>query len=373
MPSIHDPLQLRGLHLANRVVMAPMVTGLAIDAAPSEAQLAWYARRASAGVGLVIIEAAAIAPDARLLPSMLGIWDDAQIHGLSRLARAIQAEGVPAVLQIVHGGARAWRDGQDVAARLAPSAVPLAAGPAPLPMTEIELEATVAAFGAAARRAQAAGFNGVELHAAHYYLLSQFLSPYVNRRTDRWGGDRAGRARLALEVTRAVRRVVGADYTILARMHAIEAVEGGLTPDDAAWTAGALAAAGVDAIDASGIGQASLQDAEGQPWLSTSSAPPKGTPAGFYARHAARLKAAVPVPVIAVGQLAAPGIAQRVLDEGQADLVALARQLIADPDAARKVLDGREGELRACTECFGCFASIRKGPVRCTVNRAVAE
>ena len=361
-----------GLRLANRLVMAPMVTGLAVDAAPTDAQLAWYARRAGAGVGLVIVEASAIAADACLLPAMLGIWDEAQIPGLARLARAIRGEGVPAVLQIVHGGARAWREGDGGPARLGPSPVPLAAGPAPLSMTAVEIEATIAAFAAAARRAQAAGFDGVELHAAHYYLLSQFLSPYTNRRTDRWGGDRAGRARLAVEVTRAVRQAVGPGYPIFARMHAVEAVEGGLGPDDAAYTARALADAGVDVIDASGIGQASLQQSDGRPWLATASAPTKGTPAGFYATHAARLKAAVPVPVIAVGQLGGQGLAQRVLDAGQADLVALGRQLIADPDAARKVLAGRESELRACTECFGCFASIRKGPVRCTVNRALA-
>ena len=370
LPRIHDPLQLKDLRLANRLVMAPMVTGLAVADAPSDAQLAWYARRARAGVGLVIVEAAAIAPSARLLPAMLGVWDDAQIPGLSRLARAIRAESVPAILQIVHGGARAWRDDPDGEERVGPSAVPLAAGPAPRAMTEAEIEATIAAFAAAARRVKAAGFDGVEIHAAHYYLISEFLSPYSNRRTDRWGGGRPERARLGVEVTRAVRRAVGPEYPVFCRMHAVEAVEGGLTPEDAAHAARAFEEAGVDLIDASGIGQASLQVWEGRSFLNTSSAPPKGTPPGSYAPFAGRLKTAVTVPVVTVGQLASQGVAQRVLDQGQADLVALARQLIADPDAARKLLDGREESIQQCSECFGCFASIRKGGVRCTVNRA---
>jgi 2,4-dienoyl-CoA reductase-like NADH-dependent reductase (Old Yellow Enzyme family) len=351
--------------------MAPMVTGLAVDAAPTDAQLAWYVRRAGTGVGLVIVEATAVAADAGLVPATLGIWSDGQAGGLARLAGAIRAAGAPAVLQLVHGGARAWRDGEGGAVRLAPSAVPFAAGPAPVAMTEVEIEATIDAFASAARRARAAGFDGVELHSAHYYLLSEFLSPYSNRRTDRWGGDRERRVRLVAEVARAVRLAVGPGYPIFARLNAVEAVQGGLTTEDAAYSAQVLVAAGVDVIDASAVGQAAVQDGPGPPWLSTSSSPPKGTRPGSYAPYAARLKGTVSVPVIAVGHLGAPGVAQRVLDQGQADLIALARQLIADPDAARKVLDGREQELHDCTECLGCYASIRKGPVRCTVNRAL--
>jgi 2,4-dienoyl-CoA reductase (NADPH2) len=152
-------------------------------------------------------------------------------------------------------------------------------------------------------------------------------------------------------------------------MHATEAVEGGLSPGDAVFTARALEDAGVDVLDASGIGKASLQDRQGRAQLATTPAPPKGSP-GAYAPSTGRLRAAVKIPVIAVGQLAAPGVAQRVLDEGQADLVALARQLIADPDAARKLLDGRAAEIVPCTECAGCFGSLRKGAVRCTAVRA---
>jgi 2,4-dienoyl-CoA reductase-like NADH-dependent reductase (Old Yellow Enzyme family) len=370
VPRLSDPFRLKGLRLHNRLVMAPMVTGYAVANAPGGAMLDWYGAHARAGVGLVLVESTAVAPDATLLPFMLGAWDDAQVAGLSRLARAIQTEGVPAVLQIVHAGGRAWRD--DLAReRVAPSPVPLMPGPAPRALEEPEIAEVIQAFARAAERAKAAGFDGVEIHAAHYYLLSEFLSPYSNRRTDRWGGDLAGRARLGVEVTRAVRRAVGPEYPLFCRMHAVELFPGGMSTEDAIHFARAFRDAGVDVIDASGIGQATVAQWEGNAYLSTSSVLPKGSAPGSYAPFAGRLREEIGVPVIAVGKLGEPGVAQQVLDEGRADLVALARQLIADPRAAEKLLAGRSGEIERCQECLTCFAAIRKGPLKCSVNRAL--
>lgn len=365
---ITDPLQTKGLRLKNRLVMAPMVTGLAADHGPSEPQIAWYRERASNGLGLVIVEAAAVAADALLLPFMLGIWDDQQISALGRLAEAIKAEGVPSVLQIVHAGARAWRNDVETE-RIGPSQVSLMPAPPPRPMTEAEIQGAIDAFASAAARAKSAGFDGVEIHAAHYYLLSQFLSPYSNRRTDQWGGSREARTKLVVEVTRAVRRAVGEDYPVFCRLNAVEFVNGGLEPGDAAYAARELVTAGVDVIDASAIGHTSLGEWQGRSYLATSSAPKMGTQPGRYVPFTAKLKAAVEVPVIAVGQLAAAGLARQVLETGQADLIALARQLITDPQAAQKLLDGRDAEIRACRQCLACFTSIRTGPVRCSVNR----
>ena len=368
MPSLSDPLQVKGLRLRNRLVMAPMVTGLAVDSRPGQAQLDWYAAHARGGVGLVVVESTAIAADARIMPNNLGIWDDAQVPGLAALARSIQDQGVPAVLQIVHGGARAWRDDPDQE-RVGPSAVALMPGPAPRAMTEADIQAAIAGFAQAALRARAAGFDGVELHAAHYYLISQFLSPYTNRRQDRWGGDLPGRARLAVEVVRAVRLALGPDYPVLCRMHALENLEGGLATEDALAVARALEAAGADLLDVSGIGTASLGDWQGQPFLSASSVLPKGSPGAAFAPATGRIRAAVGIPVIAVGKLADPGLAQGVLDRQQADLVALARPLIADPLAAGKLLAGQDAAIVRCKECLSCFAAIRKGPIHCSVNR----
>jgi len=238
-------------------------------------------------------------------------------------------------------------------------------------MTESEIQGVIRDFASAARRAQAAGFDGVELHAAHYYLLSEFLSPFTNHREDGWGGSRENRLRLLLEVVRAVRLEVGPDFLLSCRMHALERFEGGLSTEDAIFCAEGLEAAGVDLLNASGVGQASLGEWEGHTYLNTSSVLPKDVPGGTLAPATGRLRAALGIPVIAVGKLAEPGLAQGVLDAGQADLVALARQLIADPDTPTKLLEGRDEEIRRCRQCLACFASIRKGPIRCSVNKAL--
>ena len=370
MPRLSDPIQVKGLRLRNRLVMAPIVTGLAEEAAPGEAQLRWYQEHARGGVGLVVVESTAVAEDGKLMPCNLGLWSDAQVAGMARLAQAIQAEGVPAVLQLVHGGARAWRP-DPALGRVGPSTVTLLPGPAPRPMTEAEIRAVIDAFTQAARRARAAGFDGVELHAAHYYLLSQFLSPRTNHRTDRWGGDRSGRAALALEVTRAVRAAVGPDYLILCRLHSEERVEGGTSTGDLVWFAQELEKAGVDLLNLSGIGTSSMGEWQGQPVLNTSSVLPKDVAGGAFGPSAGRIRDAVGIPVATVGKLAEPGAAQAVLDRGQADLVALARPLIADPQAAAKLLAGQDDAIIRCRECLACFAAIRKGAIHCGVNPAV--
>jgi 2,4-dienoyl-CoA reductase-like NADH-dependent reductase (Old Yellow Enzyme family) len=370
MPRLSDPLQVKTLHLRNRLVMAPMVTGLAVDNAPGPAQIRWYEEHARSGVGLVVVESCAVAQDALNMPCSLGLWDDAQVPGMARLAQAIKAQGVPAVLQLVHSGAKAVRE--DLAQeRVGASGVALMPGPAPRPMTETEILGAVAAFAQAARRAVAAGFDGVEVHAAHYYLISQFLSPLTNRRSDRWGGERSGRAALALETVRAVRRAVGDRCLISCRLHSEERLEGGMSTDDAVYFAQVLELAGVDLLDLSGIGQSSMGDWQGQPFLNTSSVLPKDAPGGAFGASAGRVKAAVGIPVATVGKLSEPGAAQAVLDRGQADLVALARPLIADPMAARKLLEGRDDELVRCGQCLACFAAIRKGAIKCSVNAAV--
>lgn len=366
MPRLADPLKVKTLHFRNRLVMAPMVTGMTPEHTPTDAQIRWYAERAR--TGLVIVESCAIDPRATIMPNMLGIWDDRFIPGLARLASAIQAEGAPAVLQIVHGGARSLRVNLEEE-RVGPSTVSLLPGPLPRAMTEAEIHGVIQAFVAGALRAKQAGFDGVEIHAAHYYLLSEFLSPRTNQRTDAWGGDRARRARLATDVVRAVREAVGPDYLLLCRMHAVEFVEGGMSEEDSLFTAQALERAGVDVLNASGVGQSSLGEWEGQPYLNTSSVLPKTAAPGTFAPHTGRLRAALGIPVIAVGKLAEPGLAQEVLDKGHADLVAIARQLIADPQTAEKLLRGRDEDIRRCQECLACFAAIRKGPIKCTVNK----
>jgi NADPH2 dehydrogenase len=367
VPRLAEPLAIRKTVLPSRLVMAPMVVAAANAHEVTDAHLNWYGHRAATGLGLVVVESTGVSADGLIVERMLGLWDDRFIAGMRRLAGAIHAAGVPAVVQIVHAGARASRPDLDVP-RVGPSAVRVLPGPEPRPLDEAGIAAVIQAFAGAATRAVAAGFDGVEVHAAHYYLLSEFLSPCTNRREDRWGGDLAGRARLLLEVVAAVRAAIGPDRLLLVRMHCVELVDGGLAADECATVAKWLEAAGVDVIDASGVGESKVHVTERGSYLATSSAPPKGAPAGFYLAHAARLRQAVSIPVIAVGKLGDAELAQRALDEGQADLVALGRQLIVDPETAAKLLAGRTEDLVRCVECMTCFASIRRGPVRCSVN-----
>jgi 2,4-dienoyl-CoA reductase-like NADH-dependent reductase (Old Yellow Enzyme family) len=368
MPALSDRFSLRGRQLRNRLVMAPMVTGFAEDHLSTDAQVAWYREHARRGLGLVVVESTGVLPDGIIMQRLLGLWDDAQIPSLARIASAIKEEGVPAILQLVHGGARSVR--ADLAVeRIGASALPLLPGPAPRPMTQEEIRGVIAAFAAAAARAVAAGFDGVEIHAAHYYLISQFLSPLTNRLEAPWGGSLENRSRLGVEVVKAVRAAIGPDPLIFCRMHSVENLEGGLSTEEACRFAQAMEAAGVDVINASGIGTSSWGEWQGQPFLNTSSVAPKGAPGGGFAPSAHELRAAVGIPVVTVGKLGDSALAQGILDRGDADLIALARPLIADFAAAEKLLEGRDADLNLCKECLSCFASIRKGPIRCSVNK----
>ncbi len=365
MSILQQPIQIGPLHLANRVVMAPMVTAMADAHHATDAHLAWYAERAP-GLGLVVVECAAIAPEGTIIPRQLGIWEDAFVPGLARIAETIHATGTPAVLQLVHAGARAFAEA-DGPARVGASDLRLAAGAPPRALLIEEIQTLVQAFAAAARRAKAAGLDGVEIHAAHGYLLSQFLMPRVNTRSDAYGGDLAGRSRFLLEVVRAVMAEVGPDYPVLVRMHATENMEGGLAEAEAAILAGWLEAEGVAALDLSGIGQSSQPKDTLGPYLATSSVGPRGWTPGAFAEAAGRVKAGTRLPIITVGRMAEEDVAERTLSLGQADLIALGRQLLADPKAGIKLLQGRADEILRCKECLGCFGSIRKGPVSCSL------
>jgi 2,4-dienoyl-CoA reductase-like NADH-dependent reductase (Old Yellow Enzyme family) len=208
------------------------------------------------------------------------------------------------------------------------------------------------------------------VHAAHLYLLSQFLSPLTNRRADRYGGDAAGRATFPLEVVRAVRERLGPGYPVLVRINAVESVEGGQTIEDAVVVARLLEAAGADAIHASALRRIVFGETEGQPPIQAFSALPKEFPRALNVPFAAAIKRAVNIPVIAVGKLGEGEAAARAFAESAADVVAIGRQMIADPAAAGKILAGRGDEIMWCQECLTCMASLAKGAgIQCSVNR----
>ncbi len=302
----------------------------------------------------------------------LGAWDDAHIPGLNRLATAIQAGGAAAALQLFHAGAKTYGD------ELPPvgaSGIALRAGMAPRPLTAAELGQVVEDFAQAARRAAEAGFDTIEIHAAHFYLLSEFLSPFTNRRDDDYGGDPQRRARLAVEVVRAVRSQLGTDFPLLLRLHGSERCPGGLSPAGVLTVARLLAAAGVDCFNVSMANQFAVNEQGGSVFYSLRPYLTKEQPAGSAANQAGAIRRVTGLPVIAVGKLGDPAVAERVLAAGEADLVGVGRNFLADPALATKMLAGRADEIVRCRECFVCLTRtvVQQRPIRCAVNKALGS
>jgi 2,4-dienoyl-CoA reductase-like NADH-dependent reductase (Old Yellow Enzyme family) len=315
------------------------------------------------------VEATAVRPDGRIVLGSLGLWEDTQVEGMARLAGLIRKQGAAAVVQINHAGARCVPSGGDLLGA-SPSGFAFRPDTVPLILTQRQIQRLVADYGDAAARAAAAGFDGVEIHGAHFYLISQFLSPLTNRRTDRYGGDTAGRATFAREVVRAVRARLGKGYPVIFRLNALEKVEGGQTLEDALTAGRLLAEEGVDALDVSVIAQSTWREVEGGRFLAAGSALPKDAPVGSNVPLARRFKEETALPVIAVGKLGDPGAAVDALREGNVDGVAIGRQMIADPHTARKILDGSDDEIVRCKECLSCLQRIVQGrPLACAVNR----
>jgi 2,4-dienoyl-CoA reductase-like NADH-dependent reductase (Old Yellow Enzyme family) len=338
---------------------------MATDNAVADAHLSWYSVP-SKSIGLVVVEASGVDPEGTILPNQIGVWDDKFVPGLKKLAETIHGNDAKAIIQLVHGGARSWRESFQNAERMSPSNVRLMAGPPPREMGDADMQSVIEKFVEVARRAKTASFDGIEIHAAHYYLFSQFLSPLTNVRTDRWGGAIENRARFLVDAVRETRKTVGPEFIISCRLHAVEFIEGGMTADDSQKIAKMLEDAGADMINASAIGSGSWDMVDGQRCLSTTSVPPSGGEPGIYVPYAAKLKAACGLPVAAVGRLAEPGAAEVALYQGL-DLVAIARQIIADPLAPQNLLEGRQSEIKPCKSCLNCFKAIREGVIKCPV------
>ncbi len=335
LPHLFRPLTLRGLTLRNRVVLSPMCQYSAVEGMVQDWHHAHHARFASAGLGLVFVEATAVLREGRITHGCTGIWDDAQVPGMAAIVAMHHAEGAAVGIQIGHAGRRgsaerpwdgakpiARTDGPEAAwEKVGPSALPEQAGyPVPRALTGAEIGGIIAAFAAAAGRALSAGFDVLELHAAHGYLLHSFLSPVSNVRTDEWGGSRDNRMRLALEVTRAVRRVWPEDRPLFMRVSAVDGVEGGITIADTVALAQMLKPLGVDVIDCSAGGMSGPATLSGA----------KITP-GYLVPHARAVRQGAGIATMAVGAIIGPAQAEAIIADGSADLVALGRQMMAEP------------------------------------------
>lgn len=353
MSILFSPLSLRDLTLRNRAVVAPMCQYSAQHGFANDWHFVHLGRFAQGGFGLVILEATGVTPEARITYGDLGLWEDAQIAPLKRIVDFLHREGSAAGIQLAHAGRKAstpiaWRDGFDETedekrafafeswTPVAPSAeIHSTRHPGyttPRELSVAEIAETVEAFAAAARRADAAGFDTVEIHGAHGYLINQFLSPIANHRTDQYGGSRENRMRFALEVTEAVRAAWPAQKPLLMRISATDGSQGGWQLEDSIVLAAELKARGVDAVHCSSGGF------EGYGLK----------PEPLYQVALAKAVRETGLPTIAVGLINAPQEAERVLAEGDADLVALARGALEDPNwavHAHHVLDGAEYSL----------------------------
>ena len=369
MTTLRDEVIINGMRLRNRVALPPLTTnygspqGLVTDGI-----IQFYTER-SKDVGLVIVEATTVRSDGRIVPGSLGLWEDGQVAGMAHLADSIKKSGAAAVVQINHAGARCFPGGGEMQGA-SPSGFAFRPDVAPLILSLAQIDRMVSDFADAAGRAADAGFDGVEIHGAHLYLISQFLSPLTNQRNDRYGGDAGGRATFAIEVIRAARERLGRDYPILFRLNAVEKVEDGQTLEDALAVSRILADEGIDALDVSLISQGSWREVDGRRFLVPASAFPEEEPAGANVPLTARIREAAGLPVIAVGKLGDGDVAAESVHDSLVDVVAIGRQMIADPDSAGKILAGKANEIIPCDECMTCFASLREGkPVVCKVNR----
>jgi 2,4-dienoyl-CoA reductase-like NADH-dependent reductase (Old Yellow Enzyme family) len=338
LPPLFQPLNIRGLTFPNRIVISPMDTYSAVEGMPNDWHFAHYGKFAMGRAGAVIIEATGVSRRGRITNGCLGIYNDEQARGFRRITDFMKTQGVPCGLQIGHGGRksssqRPWDgNGPLTQANLdageerwepwGASAVPLTDGwLTPRPMGPDEIAQVRGEFKAAAARAVEAGFDFIEIHMAHGYLLQSFLSPLSNKRNDEYGGDLAGRMRFPLEVVEAMRAAIPEDMPLFARISAEDGIDGGWTLDDSVVLATELKARGVDVVDCSSGGNS--------PKGATNANLKRGP--GYQVPYAERIRHEVGMKTQAVGLIREPDLANSVIADGRADLVAVGRQALVDP------------------------------------------
>ena len=358
MSILFSPAQIGTLQLRNRLVMTPMHLGYSPKGEVNDQLIEFYRVRARGGVGLIIVGGCGIDRIGNAF-GMTQLDDDRFIPGLRRLVDAIHAEGAKIVPQLYQAGryAHSALTGQP---SVAPSPIPSRlTRETPEELTEERIKEVIGSFANAARRAQSAGFDGVEIIASAGYLISQFLSPVTNQRTDRYGGDLEGRMTFGLEVVEAIREVVGPDFPIIVRVAGNDFVPGSNTNTESRAFCQALEKVGVNALNVTGGWH------ETQVPQLTMNVPP-----GAYAYLAHGIKSAVSIPVIACNRINTPELAERILAEGLADFIGMARPLLADPELPTKAMNGHSKMIRPCIGCNqGCLDYVfRLKPVSCLVN-----
>ncbi len=364
------PCRIGTIEVKNRVVMPPMGTALGnTDSTVSEANLAYIRRRTKSGAGLIITEITEVHPLGSVAPRCLGIWDDHFIPGLKKVADVVHAEGAKIAMQLHHCGRESYILTKKKLA-IAPSAVPsriFGFLGAPREMTLEEVKETIQAFGSAARRAREAGFDMIELHGAHGYLLMQFLSAHSNKRNDEYGGDFRHRARFMIECLEETRKQVGKDFPMSIRISGEELVKGGYTIEDIQTIVPDLVKAGTDMIHVSFGTHADFQASVDAP---NASAPVEYAP-GFKSHLARKVKEVAQVPVVAVGRFTDPFLMDQVIAKGDADLISVGRQHLADPDFLKNAMEGHPEDTMECLACNqGCIEAeaLEQKTIGCAIN-----
>lgn len=366
LPALFTPFTLRSLTFRNRLFVTPMCQYIADDGHAVRWHRAHHGRFSLSGVGGAMVESTGVTRDGRITPGCLGIYLDSHIEGLREITALYHEQGVRVGIQLSHAGRKASAavplkgaaplvDGfpDEAWEALAPSAIPMTDGwPTPRAMTEDDIRETIEAFATAARRAVDAGFDLVEIHGAHGYLVNSFFSPLANRRDDEWGGEPlANRMRFPLAVAEAVRAVLPADMPLFYRHSSVDGLEGGVTIDDSVKLARELKARGVDLLDCSSggiIGSSGRADERPSP--------------GYLVPYARKIREAAGIPTMAVGLIVEPQQANDIVADGGADLVAMGRQLLDDPNfpyhAAQSL--GLPEPESVLPESYAFFLSRRK-------------
>lgn len=351
-----SPLRIGTLEISNRIVAGPIVSNWAdSEGYVTPRMIDTYIERAAGGWGLVIVEATFIRPDGNNFRQMLGLWNDRQVVGHNELAEAIKLAGSKCVLQIMHGGRTARSAATGIQPVSASSRRPWAVNPRELSTEEVE--ELVEEFGIAAGRTKEAGYDGVYIHGAHGFLITQFMDPFTNNRRDKYGDL----MRFPTEVVGAVRAAVGPDYPVLIRINGDNFMgEQSITLDLAKEQTNALEAAGVDGIDISAAIFEGVWHQIQPPYYKR----------GYLAHLAEGIKEVVSIPVGVAGRINDPTVANGIIEDGRADWVTLGRQCLADPDFAKKVVEGRLDDIRKCTACGeGCLKRLFLNySVTCAIN-----
>ncbi|MBC7323316.1 MAG: FAD-dependent oxidoreductase [Acetomicrobium sp.] len=354
------------LNVRNRIVMPPMGTNFAnADGSVSQVLIDYYKERACGGVGLIITEIVCVdSPVGKAITNQLCLDDDKYIGGFSDLAEAVHLEGAKIFVQLHHAGRQTTPNITGGIQPVCPSATHEGfLNVTPRELSNEEIEDLVQKFVSAAVRAKMAGIDGVELHGAHGYLIGQFMSPHINKRTDKWGGSTERRMRFPLEIIKGIRQSLGPNFPICFRFNADDFVEDGITLDEAKIIAKILEDAGVNILSVSvGIYETMPKLLE-----------PFHFEEGWRVYTAEAIKKVVNIPVISVGVIRNPEFAEAVIAEGKADFVAIGRGLIADPEWPKKAYEGRDEEIRKCISCNTCIGlKVFAGQkMRCAVNPKV--